>query len=303
MPIKTLLLALFLHTANGHSSHDERSRIVGGSEVIPHTFPWQVGLTDKNTESSFCGGTIICPKFVLTAAHCMEGKGVHDFDVMVGDHSQLETEASQRRHKVKNIYVHDKWNGPNSSHDYALLELERSIKLKKEVRPLFLPLQQEPFDSATLFVASGWGLVTIDPWRPSPVLKSATLRWINATTCQKEIDELEHTKIDESMVCAGHNRNNSICAGDSGGPLAWIDPKTHEVKIVGINSFTIGKTQEQACHITRPYAPNVFANVGNALNWITQITGDCNRDICQIGECMTEKDLDPDVIRRFQTLG
>ena len=51
----------------------EDSRIVGGEEVDPHSIPWQVHVVICDSWGcGGCGGTIICEKFVLTAAHCME---------------------------------------------------------------------------------------------------------------------------------------------------------------------------------------------------------------------------------------
>merc|ERR1712038_1143565 len=45
--------------------------IVGGSEVTPYSLPWQVGLVSPGSKRTWCGGTLIGPQHVLTAAHCM----------------------------------------------------------------------------------------------------------------------------------------------------------------------------------------------------------------------------------------
>ena len=52
------------------------SRIVGGFEVVPHSWPWQVSVQFKDPESGEfghgCGGMVIIDsKYVLTAAHCL----------------------------------------------------------------------------------------------------------------------------------------------------------------------------------------------------------------------------------------
>ena len=54
------------------------SRITGGVEAERHAYPWQVRMgvifedDDGKRRSKGCGGTIICPKFIMTAAHCLE---------------------------------------------------------------------------------------------------------------------------------------------------------------------------------------------------------------------------------------
>ena len=64
------------------------NRIVGGEETDPHEIPWQVALV-KNSGYQFCGGTIICSKWVMTAAHCLGGSfkvraQEHDLDNPTG---------------------------------------------------------------------------------------------------------------------------------------------------------------------------------------------------------------------------
>lgn len=303
-----LWLALILVKANGKNIYDDvsrpgRSQIVGGSEVTPHTFPWQVGVYPNFGHRSFCGGTIICPKFILTAGHCVEASVAAGYpidNVMVGDHKESAIEASERQHKVRKIHVHEKFylhGHAWAKYDYAILELKEPIEIKKEARPIFLPEKHDDFDSRTLFVASGWGRT--DPFEEigSDVLKSVTLPWMSDRTCSKALKQMVDIPWSSSMVCAGdlNHGHMSTCGGDSGGPLAWLDPKTEQVKIVGITSFS-GKY----CSTSRPYIPQVYADVQRALGWINNVTSGCNKKSCRRGECVTKDQLDQSAIDRFE---
>ena len=61
------------------------SRIVGGSQAESNEFPWQVSLQYRSGFSwyHFCGGSLIAPNWILTAAHCLEGMGYVPF-LLVG---------------------------------------------------------------------------------------------------------------------------------------------------------------------------------------------------------------------------
>lgn len=61
-----------------------RKRIVGGIEASVGDYPWIAALTDESG-TTFCGGTLINNKIVLTAAHCMVGKNVKSFHVILGE--------------------------------------------------------------------------------------------------------------------------------------------------------------------------------------------------------------------------
>merc|ERR1711974_255625 len=155
-----------------------------------------------------------------------------------------------------------------------------SIEFKDEVKAIWLPSSKDNeekgvFNKDTVFVASGWGLLffggnTLDT---SEVLQSVSLPWVSEQDCQKAHNDSIITK---DYICAGdvHNGGNNVCLGDSGGPLAWLDRKTGEVKLIGVTSWGRNAT------CLGPRNPPVFAEVSKVLDWIREVTDDCNDKTC-----------------------
>lgn len=83
--IVTLLVPLLVSLSNGIVSWQKKilwfifyfiasppnNRVVGGSDANHGDFPFIVSLRASSTNSHFCGGSLITPKTVLTAAHCV----------------------------------------------------------------------------------------------------------------------------------------------------------------------------------------------------------------------------------------
>ena len=85
-------------------------RIVGGSEAVKNSVPWQAALITMwspgllmSPDQPICGGVIISPYHVLTSALCAVWPNMH---VVVGEHNTRDTNDSATRHEVKNQY----WN-------------------------------------------------------------------------------------------------------------------------------------------------------------------------------------------------
>jgi len=269
----------------GINSSDEpgkdESKIVGGEPVEPHSIPWQVKLGDVT-----CGGTIICPRFVMTAAHCPEAK-----EVYVGVHNVKDDLTEDKKHVVKKIHVHPKYNGHN--YDYAIMELMNPISINAYAKAIFLPDGSEKYNDKSLFLTSGWGATISPDKNSSDTLLSVTVPFVPHGVCKDIFSQLTPQE-----MCAGDIENGKIdsCVGDSGGPLAWLDPKTDQVKLSGVVSFV----SKSGCDKPGlPHKPSVYADVINQLDWIKEVTGNCNEQTCQAGNCMRKQDLEPSTLEKF----
>ncbi|NXH48997.1 CTRC protein, partial [Dicaeum eximium] len=87
------------------------SRVVGGEDAVAHSWPWQISLQYSRSGSWYhtCGGTLIAPQWVLTAAHCISSSLT--YRVVLGKQNlTADDEPGSVAVGVEEIIVHEKWN-------------------------------------------------------------------------------------------------------------------------------------------------------------------------------------------------
>lgn len=238
-------------------------RIYGGFKSTAGKHPWQVSLqtslplTAFMPEGHFCGGALIHPCWVLTAAHCTDLKA-KNLRVVLGDQDLKKTEFHEQTFRVEKIlkYSHYHERDDIPYNDIALLKLKpvngHCALESKYVKTVCLP--DGPFPSGTECHISGWGLT--ETGEGSRQLLDAKVKLIANTLCNSR--RLYNHTIDETMICAGNLQRpgQDTCQGDSGGPLTCEKDGTYYV--YGIVSWgeECGKK------------PGVYTQVTKFLNWI-----------------------------------
>ena len=103
-----LICLFFFNIGMSGGGNSRQGRIVGGWELKPHSMPWQAAIANIGNVQ-YCGGTIICPRYVMSAAHCSWNDQTRafvdesDFVVLIGAHEKPPA-GSYAVHKVQAIH-------------------------------------------------------------------------------------------------------------------------------------------------------------------------------------------------------
>jgi len=231
--------------------------VIGGDDAKPGAWPWQVGL-HTSRGGFFCGGTLITPEWVVTAAHCISTLNPSNYVLRLGDHNRYRNEGTEQNIGASRVIKHPSYDSRRINNDIALIKLSRAAKINDRVSPACLPEANYIVPPGTTCYITGWGKIR-HPGSSHHTLQQAKISPVSESDCKRK----NGYGITRQMLCAGvPGTRLGGCHGDSGGPFVCKDSDGFWV-LQGAVSW--GSTD---CNAQRMFT--VFARVAVFREWINQ---------------------------------
>ncbi|MGZ2487089.1 secreted trypsin-like serine protease [Rhizobium pisi] len=281
----TLLLASpVLAQQDTDFAGEDGGRVIGGQAAKKGEWPWQVKILAPDPEQrgrfgGHCGGSLISPRWILTAAHCVTSGRSGKQDLFARD--LLIVEGKSKIDKVisvdgpdkpglavEDVVIHEDFDRKVFANDIALIKLAEPAVSK----PVILAFASDDAVEAAghTAVVTGWGYTKADhgwddKYLPTE-LQEVELPIVSREDCRAAYREssMRMNPIDERNICAGYAEGGKdACQGDSGGPLVAQRPDKTWIQL-GIVSWGAG------CAEAEHYG--VYTRVAAFRDWIAAKT-------------------------------
>lgn len=241
--------------------------IVGGQNASPGEYPWMAAVYRggpngglQPVDGQYCGGTLVKPTVVVTAAHCYFGL-VDDVPaflpsdplslgvrVLLGQ-TKLNATGGERI-RVRSVHTH-----PNADMDVAVLVLQTASA--QTPIAMATPSDTGLYAPGTMATVTGWG-ATSEGGAGSNDLKEAQVPVVSDADCAAAYPD---QTVPGTEVCAGFPQGGvDTCQGDSGGPMIVPKPGGGFI-LIGATSWGDG--------CARAGKPGVYAEIAFASAFVS----------------------------------
>jgi secreted trypsin-like serine protease len=206
-------------------AHRPIREVVGGDEAPQGMFPWIVRL------SMGCGGTLVAPRVVLTAGHCVDGSGPDTGIQATAGAADLKSKTATALRSVQVIRAPG-FRSETRGDDWAVIQLDRKLDLAT------IDLSRGRAGDRGPFTIMGWGQTSESSGRQQSRLRFATVPFVSDEDCASAYEKAGVDLVSDQSICAGR-AGTDTCQGDSGGPMVRRDQQGRWVQ-VGIVSWGLG---------------------------------------------------------------
>ncbi|XP_059487636.1 uncharacterized protein LOC132203702 [Neocloeon triangulifer] len=248
-------------------------------------------------QQDLCGGTLISDRAIVTAAHCLVAKGItvttldkFEVEVAMGVFNRslpTSNESSRQIRKVKQIFIHEKYNAEQKElNDIALIVVESPFDTSTEhVKPACLWNRNSSISTVagSLGTVVGWGYT--ESFETSAALIMAEIPIIHHKECFKANRMFYQDKLSYcSNFCAGIINGTSVCNGDSGGGLITFNQNLRRFFLRGIVSSAKSKRLNNGSKdVCDHSAYALFTDVAQYVNWILEKLPELRANATQTG--------------------
>ncbi|MBA8823301.1 secreted trypsin-like serine protease [Saccharopolyspora lacisalsi] len=226
-----------------------QARIVGGTPTSTDRYPWMAALVETSGRQ-FCGGTLVRPTKIVTAAHCTFETGTDRSRAPSSLRAVLGRTDLRKQGgvvaEIEHVWVHPDYRGFTEGADVAVLTLRAPVR--QPTLPMVGATDTAPYRPGTRGQVLGWGR-TSESGDPSPVLRGVRIPVNGDAECANAYPRFDSAE----MFCAGApGGGHDACAGDSGGPFVVGG------RLVGVVSFGTG--------CGRPDYPGVYTRLAGYVD-------------------------------------